>query len=152
MPRKSFTNKIITTCRRTDTPEAAYVHAVIGAGALHAVAEACSRGQLVECTCDRSAISRAAGMRPLLPSPSVRSPSTTTTGGEVGKADELSQTSGDFLWGGCTDDVGFAYEETKKFMEVDQNTNSKGNDFRAMIQKHNREAGRLVSAVKKIHF
>ena len=52
--------------------------------------------------------------------------------------------TGDFMWGGCTDDVGFAYEETKKFIDVDRGSN-RVTDFRSMIVSHNQEAGRLVS-------
>jgi len=143
-----------------DTREAAYVQAIVAAGALHAVAEACTRGQLLACSCDTSGFGRGHNLRS---SPPPRTPQTTiggrvSGGGAAGprasSSDESTTTTttttttaasgGDFMWAGCNDDVKFAYDETKKFLHVEQNSN-KGTDFRAMIQQHNLEAGRLVS-------
>ena len=98
------------------TKELAYVQSITSAGALHRIAEGCSKGRLPQCSCDES-------MRDLKP-------------------------DGDFVWGGCADDVSYAYSTAKKFVDVDQA--KLGRDFHVMMQLHNNEAGRLVRYLNNI--
>ena len=54
-----------------------------------------------------------------------------------------SRTVDQWEWGGCTDDVAFAYVKSKQFVDLERDARSV-NDFRMMLQSHNYEAGRLV--------
>lgn len=47
-------------------------------------------------------------------------------------------------WGGCGDDVDFGDEKSRLFMDARHKRGS--GDIRALVQLHNNEAGRLVSA------
>lgn len=54
-------------------------------------------------------------------------------------------TDGDWVWGGCNDNVDFGYRKSKDFM--DARKRKRRGDLTTRIQLHNNEAGRL--AVKK---
>lgn len=102
-----------------DIRETAFVYAITAAGVSHAITQACSMGELLQCGCELTR-SRAP-------------PSPTAGPGTEGTAWE---------WGGCGDDVQFGYEKSQQFMDA---KNKKGkNDIRALIDLHNNEAGRLV--------
>ena len=47
-------------------------------------------------------------------------------------------------WGGCGDDVDFAYHKSKEFMDISNNARMPS-DLNALVTLHNNEAGRLVS-------
>ncbi|XP_059708859.1 protein Wnt-6 [Haemorhous mexicanus] len=102
-----------------DIRETAFVYAITAAGVSHAITQACSMGELLQCGCELTR-SRAP-------------PSPTAGPGTEGTAWE---------WGGCGDDVQFGYEKSQQFMDA---KNKKGkNDIRALIDLHNNEAGRLA--------
>ena len=121
----------------SDTRETSFLYAIVGTGALQAVAEGCSQGHLLSCSC-RDTYKRPAP--PRQPPP----------GGSVNHNDASSKAAEDWTWGGCVDDVAFAYTKSKQFVDVERNTRT-GSDFRAMLQSHNYEAGRLVRVVYFIH-
>lgn len=107
------------SCSSADIRETAFVYAITAAGVSHAITQACSMGELLQCGCELTR-SRAP-------------PSPTAGPGTEGTAWE---------WGGCGDDVQFGYEKSQQFMDA---KNKKGkNDIRALIDLHNNEAGRLV--------
>lgn len=106
-------------CSPADIRETAFVYAITAAGVSHAITQACSMGELLQCGCELTR-SRAP-------------PSPTAGPGTEGTAWE---------WGGCGDDVQFGYEKSQQFMDA---KSKKGkNDIRALIDLHNNEAGRLV--------
>jgi len=124
----------------SDTRETSFLYAIVGAGALQAVAEGCSQGHLLSCSC-RNIYSRPAPLRQPPPGGSPSFP------GSVVHNDASSKTADDWTWGGCVDDVAFAYTKSKQFVDVEPNAR-RGNDFRTMLQSHNYEAGRLVRFIQ----
>ena len=118
----------------TDTREASFLYAIVAAGALHAVADGCSKGRLPSCSCVNASRRPAAFRRP--PPGGVRA---SPGGGGGGSPVDLE----DWTWGGCTDDVAFAYAKSKQFIDVAPNAR-RGSHFRTMLRSHNYEAGRLV--------
>lgn len=83
------------------------------------------------CSCDTSAYGRYNGRR-------------------VATIENYDGPTQNWAWGGCTDDVKFAYEQTKKFIQVDPTGPNKAVDLKMMIRQHNEEAGRLVSESRHI--
>lgn len=120
----------------SDTRETSFLYAIVGAGALQAVAEGCSQGRLLSCSC-RNTYGHGP---PILRPPPGGSP---PFPGSVTENDVLSRVAEDWRWGGCLDDVAFAYAKSKEFIDVERNAH-RGSDFRTMIHSHNYEAGRLV--------
>ena len=58
----------------------------------------------------------------------------------------LKQPDGvDWEWGGCSDNANFGKKFSRKFVDVAE----KGRDFRYMMNLHNNEAGRRVSADRR---
>lgn len=101
------------------------MYAITAAGVSHAITQACSMGELLQCGCELTR-SRAP-------------PSPTAGPGTEGTAWE---------WGGCGDDVQFGYEKSQQFMDA---KSKKGkNDIRALIDLHNNEAGRLVRTPRSL--
>lgn len=105
-----------------DIREAAFVYAITAAGVVHAVTQACSMGDLLQCGCISSrgppADSRATPQTP-----------------------EATQ-EGPWEWGGCGDDVEFGYQISKQFTDSWRKRGK--SDIRTLIDLHNNEAGRLV--------
>ena len=87
------------------------MYSISAAGVVFAVTEACSRGSLLQCTCDNT----------------IR---------------DISS-DGEWVWGGCHDDVDFGYVKSREFM--DARRKKRLGDVTTKIQLHNNEAGRLVS-------
>ena len=93
-----------------DTRETGFVYSISAAGVVFAVTKACSRGSLLQCSCDNT----------------VR---------------DISS-DGEWVWGGCHDDVNFGYVKSREFM--DARRKKRRGDVTTKIQLHNNEAGRLV--------
>ena len=93
-----------------DTRETAFVYSISAAGVVFAVTKACSRGSLLQCSCDNT-------------------------------ARDISS-DGEWVWGGCHDDVNFGYTKSREFM--DARRKKRRGDVTTKIQLHNNEAGRLV--------
>ena len=122
----------------SDTRETSFLYAAVGAAAIQAVADGCSHGRLLSCSCGNTDGHRAALRRPPPGGSPLFAGSVTGNGGS-------SDTAADWVWGGCMDDVAFAYAKSKQFIDVEPNAR-RGSDFRTMLQSHNYEAGRLVSS------
>ncbi|XP_020647642.2 protein Wnt-6 [Pogona vitticeps] len=102
-----------------DIRETAFVYAITAAGVSHAVTQACSMGELLQCGCEATR-SRAPPLPPAL------------TGSE----------GSNWEWGGCGDDVDFGYEKSRQFMDAKRKRGK--SDIRTLIDLHNNEAGRLA--------
>ncbi|XP_037395034.1 protein Wnt-6 [Pygocentrus nattereri] len=113
-------NKYFGKILQQDIRETAFVYAITAAGVTHAVTQACSMGELLQCGCE-STRSRAPPPRP---------PGVPHTEGVK------------WEWGGCGDDVEFGYEKSKQFMDAKRRKGK--SDIRTLIDLHNNEAGRLA--------
>ena len=89
------------------------MYSISAAGVVFAVTKACSRGSLLQCSCDNT----------------IR---------------DISS-DGEWVWGGCHDDVNFGYLKSREFM--DARRKKRLGDVTTKIQLHNNEAGRLVCIV-----
>ncbi|XP_071509545.1 protein Wnt-2b-A-like [Diadema antillarum] len=89
--------------------EAAFAYAVSSAGVVHAITRSCSRGELLDCACDPT------------------------------KRGKDTDEQGVFDWGGCSDNVKFAMDFARKFIDARE---KKELDARAMMNLHNNKAGR----------
>lgn len=107
-----------------DSRETGFVNAITAAGVTYAVTRACTMGDLVECSCDKTA----KGPNQLGQSMDVKLP------GAVG--------DGEWEWGGCGDNVNFGYRKSKDFMDARYRKRS---DIKTLVKIHNNDAGRLVS-------
>jgi wingless-type MMTV integration site family protein 6 len=57
-----------------------------------------------------------------------------------------SAVDGDWVWGGCGDNVNFGYRKSKDFMDAPYRRRS---DIKTLVKLHNNNAGRLVSSLGK---
>ncbi|XP_072038759.1 protein Wnt-2b-A-like [Amphiura filiformis] len=89
--------------------EAAFVYAISSAGVAHAITRSCSKGELLDCACDPS------------------------------KKGKSQDGQGEFDWGGCSDNVKFANDFSRKFVDSRE---KKERDPRALMNLHNNRAGR----------
>lgn len=108
-----------------DIRETAFVYAITAAGVTHAVTQACSMGDLLQCGCE--ATRNRAPPKP---------PSSSSS----------SEDGVKWEWGGCGDDVEFGYEKSKQFMDAKRRRGK--SDIRTLIDLHNNEAGRLVRTAR----
>ncbi|EGW11880.1 Protein Wnt-6 [Cricetulus griseus] len=113
-----------------DIRETAFVFAITAAGASHAVTQACSMGELLQCGCQAPR-----GRAPPRPSGLLGTPGPPGPTGST-------EASAAWEWGGCGDDVDFGDEKSRLFMDA-QHKRGRG-DIRALVQLHNNEAGRLL--------
>ncbi|KAE8581363.1 hypothetical protein XENTR_v10024761 [Xenopus tropicalis] len=104
----------------TDIRETAFVYAITAAGVIHAVTQACSMGELLQCGCE---VTRNWGPPPPL---------------AIGPGADGSA----WEWGGCGDDVEYGYEKSRQFMDAKRKKGK--SDIRTLIDLHNNEAGRLA--------
>ncbi|XP_053731062.1 protein Wnt-8b isoform X1 [Synchiropus splendidus] len=112
---------------RSANRETAFVHAISSAGVMYTLTRNCSLGDFDNCGCDDSRN----GQRGL----------TNTRRGP----DRLVYTDAErppgghgWLWGGCSDNVGFGEAIAKQFVDALET----GQDARAAMNLHNNEAGR----------
>jgi len=113
--------------RFTGTKETAFVFAATSAGVAHAVTEACSAGNLTDCSCDSSSRDADGG------------------GGNAG-AGTASQDG--WKWGGCSDNVRYGLWFSESFVDAadrDRQRRDGLRDVRALMNLHNNEVGRKVS-------
>uniref|UniRef100_A0A5S6QW13 Protein Wnt n=1 Tax=Trichuris muris TaxID=70415 RepID=A0A5S6QW13_TRIMR len=68
--------------------EAAFVYAISTASVVHSIAQSCSSGQIVDCSCDRRRVGRG------------------------------RDTEGEFSWGGCSDNLPYAISFSRKFVDA----------------------------------
>lgn len=108
-----------------DTRETGFVNAITAAGVTYAVTRACTMGDLVECSCDKTV----KGER--VPGPRSLDPKLV---GPVGE--------GEWEWGGCGDNVNFGFRKSRDFMDARYRKRS---DIKTLVKLHNNDAGRLVS-------
>lgn len=113
--------------------EAAFSKSILSAGLVHSITKYCSKGEIPDCGCD-----------PDLGPPSVVA---TLNLFELNKTSLLynstqrvEERSGDWSWGGCSDDPRYAIQVTKKFL----NNLEKGNDAASYVGRHNNNVGRQV--------
>jgi len=127
--------KRCNTVAGAGTREVAYTYAVRSAGVAYAVTQACSRGQLVGCGCDRSKTDdNAIAARPTL--------SGHPRGGVVPRpARGPSAAARLFRWGGCSADVRYGLRFSRVFLDARELGNE---DSRALVNLHNNRVGRKV--------
>lgn len=104
-----------------DSRETGFVTAITAAGVTYAVAQACSTGSLLECSCHHI---RRANNIPAHPHHASNAIAT------------------DYDWRGCSDNVDYGYRKSREFMDE---RFRKRSDVKTLILGHNYEAGRLVS-------
>ena len=105
------------------TRETAFVYAATSAGVAHAVTEACSAGNLTDCSCD-------------------------SAGGQGGGRGASAPPDG-WKWGGCSDNVQYGLWFSESFVDAsdrDRQRQRGPRDVRALMNLHNNEVGRKVSA------
>jgi len=132
----------------TDTRELAYLHAIISAGAMHGIMDACSNGRLIQCMCDSSVKDPLLNTGQPVSTDGLHSP----PGGRssaVAPRPAPAPTLSSFKLSGCADHIGFAYRKSKEFVDVDRKKS--GSDFQVQVDLHNYEAGRLVSTAGLCH-
>ncbi|XP_071041900.1 protein Wnt-6-like [Parasteatoda tepidariorum] len=103
-----------------DTRETGFVNAITAAGIIFSITQACSYGQLLDCSCERSSPPAA-----LPPPPQI-------------------STEERWEWGGCSDNINFGYQKSKEFMD---DRFRKRSDLKTLLLKHNYEAGRLKTGI-----
>lgn len=102
----------------SDTRETGFVNSITSAGIIYSITQACSYGQLLDCTCER------------------------TAGSSVVEPPPPETAEGRWEWGGCSDNINFGYRKSKEFMDDRFRRRS---DLKTLLLTHNYEAGRLVS-------
>lgn len=102
----------------SDTRETGFVNAITAAGIIYSITQACSYGQLLDCTCERTS-------NPAAPEP----------------PPPQETAEGRWEWGGCSDNINFGYRKSKEFMDDRFRRRS---DLKTLLLTHNYEAGRLV--------
>nr|CAD7257630.1 unnamed protein product [Timema shepardi] len=117
-------SQLTANSRNVDTRETGFVNAITAAGVTYAVTRACTMGDLVECSCDKTVKgrSRLGSMSPE-------------------HAAITNAADGDWEWGGCGDNVNFGYRKSKDFMDAPYRRRS---DIKTLVRLHNNDAGRLA--------
>ncbi|XP_014236555.1 protein Wnt-6 [Trichogramma pretiosum] len=108
-----------------DTRETGFVNAITAAGVTYAVTRACTKGHLVECSCEK--------MNPK-----------SSRYGKLGRLASKSRhlpMDGDWEWGGCGDNVNFGFKKSREFMDAPFRKRS---DIKTLLKRHNNDAGRLA--------
>nr|UTS77833.1 Wnt6 [Laodelphax striatellus] len=124
-----------TTARRSirkvllrDSRESSFVTAIMSAGMTFSVTRACTMGDLIECSCDKSK-KGAAGQGTVISSRSAPA--------EVNNGVSMET---DWEWGGCGDNVNYGYRKSRAFLDAPYR---KRTDIKSLVKLHNNDAGRL---------
>ncbi|CAH1265883.1 WNT16 [Branchiostoma lanceolatum] len=101
------------------TRETAFIYAITSAAVVHAITQSCSAGNLTDCSCGRV----------------------------TGDSDTLPARGSDlegWKWGGCSDDIVFGMEFSKRFVDAADSRGRKkrSRNIRSMMNLHNNEVGR----------
>ncbi|XP_046675321.1 protein Wnt-6 [Homalodisca vitripennis] len=103
-----------------DTRESSFVNAIMAAGVTYSVTRACTLGDLIECSCDKT----------------IKVARYVTGGGRASGAPQ----DGEWEWGGCGDNVNFGYRKSRAFLD---SPHRKRSDIKTLVKLHNNDAGRL---------
>ncbi|XP_061399375.1 protein Wnt-6 [Musca vetustissima] len=141
-----------------DTRETGFVNAITAAGVTYAVTKACTLGNLVECSCDKSHSRRNGGQPQMVNAAtavaalekqqavfernSTRNPLRKGNGNRRRRLlKNLKFPEGEWEWGGCSDNVNFGFRHSRVFLDSKYRRRS---DFRTLVKLHNNMAGRLA--------
>ncbi|XP_023175127.2 protein Wnt-6 [Drosophila hydei] len=165
-----------------DSRETGFVNAITAAGVTYAVTKACTMGQLVECSCDKSHVRRNGGQPQMVNAATAeaalerqqqaamlrqhqlphrshnnsnsnsmtdlsldRQRSGHRQGGRRGRRkfwDNIKFPSGEWEWGGCSDNVNFGLRHSRAFLDAKQR--QRRSDLGTLVKLHNNNAGRLA--------
>ena len=141
-----------------DTRETAFVQAVTAAGITYAVTKACTMGDLVECSCDKSRGRRYHNQYNIRHNNNnnnnninqIVSNNKIVNGGKAAKSrkrvakqltPQFADPDGNWEWGGCDDNVNFGVKKSKDFLDARMKRKS---DIKTLVRVHNNDAGRLA--------
>nr|ALT56982.1 Wnt16 [Eupentacta fraudatrix] len=96
------------------TKETGFAYVITSAGVVYAVTQACSAGNITDCTC--------------------HSPK-----GRPGKPGEDTM---EWRWGGCSDNIMFAFRIARKFVDATEGSTERSRVVRSKMNLHNNELGR----------
>lgn len=110
----------------TESRESAYAYAITAAGVTHEITRGCSRENWLECGCDKK----------------VR-----------GKVEKKDKENG-WEWGGCSDNVKYGYDFTRRFMDPPRprDTSDAKKMLTYSLAVHNNEVGRRVSNLFNFYY
>lgn len=127
----------------SDTRESAFVNAITSAGITFAITQACSKGNLVECSCVKNHAKRhqyLSGPPDKINQNSNKIKRKSNKNSKKKKL-EIIPPNGSWEWGGCDDNVNFGYRLSKIFLDARY---KKRSDIKTLVKLHNNDAGRLV--------
>uniref|UniRef100_A0A1I8P5W0 Protein Wnt n=1 Tax=Stomoxys calcitrans TaxID=35570 RepID=A0A1I8P5W0_STOCA len=141
-----------------DTRETGFVNAITAAGVTYAVTKACTLGNLVECSCDKSHSRRNGGQPQMVNAVtavaalekqqavfernSTKNPQKKGNGNRKRRLlRNIKFPDGEWEWGGCSDNVNFGFRHSRIFLDSKYRRRS---DFRTLVKLHNNMAGRLA--------
>lgn len=136
------------------------MNAITAAGVTYAVTKACTLGNLVECSCDKSHSRRNGGQPQMVNAVtavaalekqqaafernSTKNPHRKGNGNRRRRLlKNIKFPEGEWEWGGCSDNVNFGFRHSRIFLDSKYRRRS---DFRTLVKLHNNMAGRLVSS------
>jgi wingless-type MMTV integration site family protein 6 len=138
-----------------DTRETAFVQAITAAGITYAVTKACTMGDLVECSCDKSRGRRYHNSQYNHQRNNydnkiqhiVNNNHLARGGKAKGRKRvpkqlmQYEDPDGNWEWGGCDDNVNFGVKKSKEFLDARMRRKS---DIKTLLRLHNNDAGRLA--------
>lgn len=106
------------------------MNAVIAAGITFQVTRACTKGELIGCSCAKR-----------------KKGKTSKKKNFNGNLNQMSES--DFKWAGCGENIDFGMKKSKDFLDI---IYKKRSDMKTLVKLHNYVAGRLVSILKYFLF
>ncbi|XP_050307346.1 protein Wnt-6 [Anthonomus grandis grandis] len=101
-----------------DTRETGFVNAIIAAGITYQVTRACTKGEQIGCSCDKSRNKR-----------------------KNKKKKTMNVPEGDWAWDGCGENIEYGIKRSKDFLDTRY---KKKSDMKTLVKLHNYVAGRLA--------